>query len=244
MKMSVYWVNDTVGHRVKNTYVWGNSLNGNTNQSAIAMVGDSGQTPPGYSAANIRLDQEYFLHAPTSGQTYFPYTPLVHPHPLVTGGGGPLPTPPPTSPTPPILGLTFDASAGVITTPFTVTANAVSQPIQTIDPTQGGRASYTFAVPTAGDYLLSARVNCPDDSSNSFFVNIDAEPSSTMIWNIAVTAGSETRVASWPPNTTQKAWTLTAGTHQLIIRGREANTVLQHITLGMLPAAPQGIHVP
>ena len=57
--MSVYWTSDTAAHRVKNTYFWGNTANGNSNQGSIIGVKDSGQTPSGYSAANIRLNQEY-----------------------------------------------------------------------------------------------------------------------------------------------------------------------------------------
>ena len=124
-----------------------------------------------------------------------------------------------------------------------INGNAISQLTTTVDPTQGGRALYTFNVATSGDYQLSALVNCPDGGSNSLFVNIDAEPSTAMIWNIPVTSGPENRIATWSPATTPKVWTLNAGTHQLIIRGREANTVLQHITLGIAPNAPEGLHV-
>ena len=80
--MTVYYTSDAVAHRVMNTYFWGNSWNGNSDQSALAAVTDSGQTPAGYSATNIKLDQQYFLHAPQSGQTYYPYTPYTYPHPL------------------------------------------------------------------------------------------------------------------------------------------------------------------
>ena len=190
------------------------------------------------------------------------YTPYTYPHPLVSGtppptptptpGGTATPTPTPTpSPTPTPgatatpapLGTSFDAIQGLITSPFVINSNTVSQPILTIDPTQGGKALYTFSVSTSGDYSLSALVNCPDEGSNSLFVNIDAEPSTAMVWNIPVTSGFELRIASWSPGTTPKLWTLTAGTHQLIFRGREANTALQHITLGIAPNAPEGLHV-
>ena len=124
-----------------------------------------------------------------------------------------------------------------------IQGNAISQLTTTLDPSEGGRALYTFNVATSGDYQLSALVNCPDEGSNSLFVNIDAEPSSAMVWNIPVTSGPENRVATWSPATTPKIWTLSAGTHQLIFRGREADTALQHITLGIAPAAPQGFRV-
>lgn len=53
-----------------------------------------GNTTAAYSAANIRVGIEYFLHAPTNGQTFYVYTPLVYPHPLVTyfDGGIAAPT--------------------------------------------------------------------------------------------------------------------------------------------------------
>jgi hypothetical protein len=169
------------------------------------------------------------------------------PSPTSTPGGpSPTATPilsPTPTPTAAPLGLSFPSTAGVITTPFVINNNAVSQPTSNDDPTLGGRAFYAFNVPTSGDYLLSVLVNCPDGASNSFFVNIDAEPSSAMIWSIPVTSGLENRIATWVPSTTPKVWTLSAGTHQLIIRGREANTILQHITLGIAPAAPEGLHV-
>jgi hypothetical protein len=115
--------------------------------------------------------------------------------------------------------------------------------METLDPAEGGRALYTFTLTTSGDYLLSAVVNCPDGGSNSLFVNIDAEPSSAMTWNIPVTSGPENRLATWSPSTNPKVWTLNAGTHQLIIRGREANTLLQHLTISTAPSAPERLLV-
>lgn len=196
------------------------------------------------------------------------YTPYTYPHPLASGSPAPTPTPastptgtpaptptatatpantptptPFSTPTPTPLGTSFNATQGIITNPFVVGSNAISQPILTIDPAQGGKALYSFNVPVSGDYSISAIVNCPDEGSNSLFVNIDAEPSSAMLWNIPVTSGFEVRIASWSPSTTPKAWTLTAGTHQLIFRGREADTALQRITLAIAPNAPNSLHV-
>ncbi len=84
-RMSVYWTTDLAAHRVKNTYYWGNTWNGNASQASLVFVNDSGQTPAGYSASNIKLNQQYFLQQPQSGQVYFPYTPYQYPHPLRTG---------------------------------------------------------------------------------------------------------------------------------------------------------------
>jgi hypothetical protein len=96
-RMSVYWTTDLPEHRVKNTYYWGNTWNGNSDQSSLVVVNDSGQTPSGYSAANIQQDQQYFLHAPQSGQMYYPYIPYTHPHPLRSGGSAIIALSPPSN---------------------------------------------------------------------------------------------------------------------------------------------------
>ena len=259
IKMSVYWVSDSAAHRVKNTYFWGNTANGNSNQSAIVGVKDSGQTPAGYSAANIRVNQQYFLHAPQSGQTYYPYNPLVYPHPLVGGGAGPTPTPTPPSgtptptptptpvptatptptPTPTPLGTSFNSIQGQISSPFAVnTDNSISQSVETDDPVQGGRATYIFAVTDAGDYTILSVMNCPDGGSNSLFIDVDSDPIPTMIWHSPLTVGFETRTVTWGANTTPRFWTLTPGIHQLVIRGREAGAKIKSITLVARPSPP------
>ena len=255
INLEVYWTSDI--HIINNTYIWGNRWGSDTNQSDLVEITDSGQTYPGYSATRIILNQNYFLHAPQTGQTFYPYTPLTYPHPLIPTGtpsptptatatatGTPIPTPSPSpTPTATPLGLSFPAPAGIITDPFVISGSNVSQPIDTDDPTQGGRAFYAFNVPVSGDYQLAALVNCPDGGSNSVFLNVDAEPSSSMIWSITPTSGFELRIASWYPSTTPQVWTLNAGVHQLIVRGREANTLLQRFTFSIPPQPPQGLHV-
>jgi hypothetical protein len=88
-RLSVYYENDI--HRLNNTHFWGNTWNGSTNQASFVLVADSGQTSAGYSAANIRLNQEYFLAAPTTGQQWQNYTPLAYPHPLIAQTEGVTP---------------------------------------------------------------------------------------------------------------------------------------------------------
>ena len=119
----------------------------------------------------------------------------------------------------------------------------VSQTIETLDTNRWRKSLVSIRCPASGDYALSAQVQCPDDGSNSFFVNIDAEPSSTMVWGIPVTSGTSLRVATWGSDPAPKVWTLQAGSHQLIIRGREANATLVQIALSIAPSTPQGIHI-
>jgi hypothetical protein len=152
-----------------------------------------------------------------------------------TGGGGATATVSGAAP----LGLSFPSIAGATTAPFTVTPNnTISQTTETVDPSQGGRASYYFNVPSAGNYTVSANVLAPSDSANSLFVNIDGEPTSpTMVWDIPVYAGFTNQLVSWrgtgPTPISPQVWTLTAGIHQLIIRGREAG-----VEFGLITIAP------
>jgi Bacterial Ig domain/Right handed beta helix region/Protein of unknown function (DUF1565) len=150
----------------------------------------------------------------------------------------------------PVLSLpSFPSTAGVISAPFYVTNSglnsAIVQPAYT-DATSGGQAVYTFNVPAAGSYVVSALVNAPSTDNNSFFVNIDAQPTDPMmIWDVPVKAGFASETVSWrgsgtadtnsPSGMTAQyspvVFALTAGTHQLIIRGREGLVQLGTITI-------------
>lgn len=146
------------------------------------------------------------------------------------------------------FGLSFEAEAGTITAPFQVitgTPTYISQTVNAASPSQGGLATYTFSVPTAGDYVINAVVNAPDTNTNSFYVNIDTDPANDTnaepyeVWDILpYTVGFEQRTVSWRGNGTfdadqfvPKVFTLSAGTHTLYIRGREPNTQLDNIAI-------------
>jgi parallel beta helix pectate lyase-like protein/Big-like domain-containing protein len=138
--------------------------------------------------------------------------------------------------------LTFASTSGVISAPFFVTNDMIAQaaftPVE-----QAGRAVYSFTVSSGGDYVVSALVDAPTPDANSFFINVDADPSDpAMIWDIPLTSGPESRTVSWRGNGTFDAsqfvpavFSLAAGTHQLIVCGREANCVLG--TIRVVPAA-------
>jgi hypothetical protein len=104
---------------------------------------------------------------------------------------------------------------------------------------------FNFSVTNAGNYQIETVVCAPDESSNSFFVNIDAAPvDPDMIWDIPVTSGFETRVISWRGNGdsstdqfTPKVFKLEAGAHTLFFVGREPGTLLK--TLSIRPAPPE-----
>ena len=87
--------------------------------------------------------------------------------------------------------------------------------------------------------------NNPNDGQNSFYVNIDSEPTDPlMIWDIPVCSALTSATVSWrgtgngDPASSQyspKSFYLSAGTHQLIILGREANTTLGTISIAARP---------
>ncbi len=114
-----------------------------------------------------------------------------------------------------------------ITGPFVLKDGAISQPATT-GPSDGGRAVFTFKVAVAGSYVVHGVVNAPDEDSNSFYLNIDAELEEPMIWDLEVTSSFEERISNWRGNGDSasgefvpKAFKLTAGEHKLIIGGRE-----------------------
>ena len=147
-------------------------------------------------------------------------------------------------------GLSFAATSGIIASPFVSANGYISQPTET-GVTNGGSATYTFVITNAGSYVIQALVNAPDSAQNSLYVNIDAQPTDpNMIWQIPITAGFENRIVSWQgtgtwdnPQFVPEVFNLTAGTHQLIVRGREMNTQLQTISILKTVSPPQNLRV-
>jgi hypothetical protein len=151
--------------------------------------------------------------------------------------------------------LTFQATSGTIAAPFVITSGLagggyISQAAET-GITNGGQAVYNFTITNAGNYVIQATVNAANDGANSFYVNIDAQPQDpSMIWDVTVTTGFEQQLVSWRGNGTDvsdqfvpQIFNLTAGTHRLIIVGREANTQLQSLSILQLPPTPQNLRI-
>ena len=140
----------------------------------------------------------------------------------------------------PVLGLTFAADSGTYTSPFVNSNGTLSQSVTTAL-TNGGQTVYTFNITNADNYLVSAMVIAPSLSQNSLYVNIDSQPTDPlMIWDIPVSSTLTNATVSWrgtgsgDPASSQyvpKVFALSAGTHQLIIVGREAQTTLGTITI-------------
>jgi len=147
--------------------------------------------------------------------------------------------------------LTFQASDGTITSPFVLSNGAISQSALS-GVTDGGRAVYSFNLTNSGFFVIQALVNAPGLTSNSFYVNFDAEPQDPSMASdiLPPTSGFEQRFLSWRGNGTGDSdqfgtnkFSLAAGNHQLIIRGREAGTALQSLSILKVPDAPTNFRV-
>jgi hypothetical protein len=145
-----------------------------------------------------------------------------------------------------IPGQAFPSTQGNLSPPFATNAdNTISQAVETTDPTQGGEAVYLVNIASAGNYVVSANVWAPGDAANSVLINFDSEPTSPdMIWDMQVSNSLTNQFATRRSKAgVTQVWTLSAGTHQLILRGREAAVELGAITV--LPAAlpPRNLHI-
>ncbi len=146
--------------------------------------------------------------------------------------------------------IEIDATSGSITSPFAITNGCICQAIST-DVAESGRAVFSFTITNGGSYVIIARVAAATDRANSFYVNVDGEPQdTTMLWDIPATAGFTNRVISWRGNGSpsrapfsRKAFALSSGKHELIIRGSSANTKLAHISIGRIPAPAGNLRV-
>jgi hypothetical protein len=139
----------------------------------------------------------------------------------------------------------------VVTAPFVITGTYISQATEATTPSAGGSATYSFIITNGGSYVVQVLVNAPNDSANSLWLNVDAEPQDpAMIWDMPITTGFQQETAAWRGAGTfdnnefvPKIFTLATGTHQLIIRGREANVQLDKIWIFKLPPIPQNLHI-
>ena len=142
-------------------------------------------------------------------------------------------------------GQAFLASAAILNSPLALTNDYIYLTTAQAELPDGGKAVFNFSVTNAGNYQIETLVSAPDESSNSFFVNIDAPPvDPDMIWDIPLTTGFEKRVISWRGNGdsstdqfTPKSFKLEPGAHTLVIIGREPGTLLKSLTIR--PAPPE-----
>jgi hypothetical protein len=138
----------------------------------------------------------------------------------------------------PTLAVAVAPSNAVLTAPFALSGGMISQPVQTTTVSTAGRAVFAFTNRVAGNYVVSAQVLAPGSNANSFYVNFDAMPTDPlMVWNVPVNPAPTNQTVTWSgvSDNVPKAFFLSAGTHQLIVCGREAGAQLGAITIAPAP---------
>lgn len=136
----------------------------------------------------------------------------------------------------------FEAEDMTLANEFGVAGDCVRQTVTTNTVGQGGSARYTFNITTAGTYRVRATVTSPSGGENSFFINIDANPQGTHIWDTVVSTTPVEELANWrgngsptAPQFSPKTFNLDAGEHELVLMGREANTCIDKVTIELVP---------
>jgi hypothetical protein len=140
-------------------------------------------------------------------------------------------------------GQFLPASAAVLTAPLVFTNGYIFLPGDQAELAEGGKAVFNFTVTNAGNYVVETLVNADDESTNSFFVNIDAQPvDPDMIWDIQLTTGFEKRLVNWRGNGdsstdefTPKIFKLEPGAHTVVIIGREPGVLLKSVAIRPAP---------
>lgn len=138
----------------------------------------------------------------------------------------------------PSSGLALHASAAVVSAPLILTNDYLHLAAEQAEVAGGGKAVFNFTITNAGDFVIEALVNAPEEDANSFFLNVDAPPEDIGIWDIEVTTGFQKRVVSWRGSGTDssdefapKRFKLTPGAHKLIVVGREPGAQLKSLSL-------------
>ncbi|MCF6177678.1 MAG: hypothetical protein L3J71_18130 [Victivallaceae bacterium] len=98
-----------------------------------------------------------------------------------------------------------------------------------------GSVTFTFTVPVTGTYYVNAMIMTPAPGAlhNSFFVEMDG---GKILWDVAESENSwQWDLARERNALLPKAYLLTAGTHTLEVRGREALTRIDKLFISNLP---------
>jgi hypothetical protein len=123
-------------------------------------------------------------------------------------------------------------------------ANASGGKFVTSPAAESGSATFTINLPVAGTYILWGRVLAPSYGADSFYVSVDGGPedvydvaegtwSANWQWTRVNGRGGTGKPLTLNPRTFQ----LSAGTHKINFRTREANSRLDKIFITGNPGA-------
>jgi len=134
---------------------------------------------------------------------------------------------------------TIEAESGLLESPMRSVQNTGASGGAYISSTvrDQGTATYEINISDDGMYKITAQVYAADGSSNSFFVTVDQ--GNRIVWSTATNAvwHEEDVTASGNAYSVE----LTAGTHTLVIQGREIGTRLDYFYLTKIGELATGI---
>ena len=143
-----------------------------------------------------------------------------------------------TTSTTTLLRLYLEAEKATLTSPMSVVTDTTASGGAYIRSSQAesGSAVFSFSAPSSGTYVVWGRINSPDTTTDSFYVSVDGGPediydtaengwSSSWQWTVVNGRGSSGTPLALNPRT----FSLSAGTHTIRFRAREANTKLDRI---------------
>jgi hypothetical protein len=151
----------------------------------------------------------------------------------------PTPTRTPTrTPTPSGAVIRIEAESPTLTSPMVKSAdpNAFGGWEISTSVTDSGTAAWTFTAPTVGTYYVWGRVLSPDAQHDSFYVKMDSGAedvydTSQGIWQpyLQWTRVNGRGTTGIPLTLNPRTFSLSAGSHTLTFRGREAGTILDRV---------------
>jgi len=207
----------------------------------LPMTGLPVAAPIGVSApAHTASEFNAFVLLPASSQGI--PTPTKTPTGPAATRTPTAPPPPPATPTPTGGGsgsatIVFAAENGILTAPMAkyASVNAFGGLYITSSAAESGTASWTVDVPTTGNYVLWCRVYAGDTAQNSAYFRVDGgtedtfdiDASASWKWRRVNGRGS----SGVPLSINPRIFPLTAGTHTIRLRSREAYTKFDRMIL-------------
>jgi hypothetical protein len=130
--------------------------------------------------------------------------------------------------------LAIEAESATLASPMAVLTdpNAAGGKYIASSVAQSGTATFALNIPDAGDYVVWCKFRSIDDSSDSFFVSMDGGVEDIYDTVLGTTWSTDwlwSAVNGRTAGAFPSVFSLSAGQHSLVFRGREANAALDQL---------------
>ena len=131
--------------------------------------------------------------------------------------------------------LAIEGESATLVSPMAIASDANASGGKYISSTanESGTATFTIDVPVAGDYVVWCKVLWPDSGTDSIYVSVDggAEDIYTTVTGTWSTTWQWAAVNGFNAGTYPRIFTLSAGRHSLVFRGREADAGIDQLVV-------------